>query len=58
MKSSPAGGTEPILTQLVDILTRYRVLTVQLDRLLRELEQIERGIAAQRAAMEALCSAN
>ena len=49
---------EPILVQLGDLLTRYRALTAQLDRLLEDLAQIERDIAAQRTALETLCSGN
>jgi len=45
----------PILAQLGDLLTRYRALTAQLDRLLEDLAQIERDIAAQHAALRVLC---
>jgi len=46
------------VVQLGDLLTRYRALTAQLDRLLEDLAQIERDIAAQRTALETLCSGN
>jgi len=49
------GDVASILAQLGDLLTRYRALTAQLDRLLEDLAQIERDIAAQRTALEALC---
>ena len=53
---SDDGLTPTILTQLGNLITRYRALTVQLDRLLDELEQIEREITIQRTALEVLCS--